>query len=256
MEIIFHAIGIEIPNKTAFHNLAENAERNGEASIAERPGRIVRGSCWRIGFGLEVWTTLNESESGEVFYTHCRPAFRARRSQILSDWRLSETKGDAVVEGFVEKHPAKISFQLQNLTEISARRFEQKFLRVGLCGLAYRAEISTTRKNFFRKPAARNPKINQADWHLRGEILAFDKIRNLFSNTDLFWIQLDLGSFELEILINQRALAGDLRIGANIEADIWLQGHIAGQVVSHSNYEGVDWSQNSSDFWRKLKREN
>lgn len=257
MEIVFNAIGIEIQNKTAFCDLAENAGRNGEASASARPGGIIRGRCWRIGFGLEVWTNFNESETGAIFYSDCRPAFRARYTQILSNWFLSETGGEIAVEGWVEKHLTKIIFQLQNLTETNAQRFEQKLLRVGLCGLAYRAEISAAKEKFLWKPSSENSGTGQADWQLRGKILAFDKLRNPFTNKDLYWIYLDLDCFKLEILVNKYALTGsDLQIGASLEADVWLQGHIANQKISHSSYEGVDWSQRTSDFWKKFKREN
>ncbi len=253
MEIVFNAIGIDVPNEAAFQNLARNAGRNGEASIAARSGRIVRGRCWRIGSGLEVWTDFNESETGEISYSHCRPAFRARHTQILSDWFLLETKGDIAVEGCIGKSATKIFFQLQNLTEINSQKFEQKTLRVGLCGLAYRAELSTKKDDFFRT----KPKQRKADWHLCGKILAFQTIRNPFTHKDLYWIYLDLNDFELEVLVNQCDLrGGDLQIGRSVEADVWLQGHIVSQSMLNSNYEGVDWSQGASEFWKKFKREN
>ena len=256
MEMVFKTIGIEIPNKTAFHNLAENAERNGEASIAARAGRIVRGSCWRIGFGLEVWTTFNESETGEIFYSNCRPAFRARQTQILSDWSLSETKGEVAVEGCIEKSSTKILFRLQNLTEINSPILEQKTLKIGLCGLAYRAVTSTKREKLFRQTAEKS-KTQRADWHLRGTIRAFDEIRNAFTNQDLSWLRLDAGDFDLEILVSRNVLqGGDLQIGKNVEADVWLQGHIAAPGNLNSSYEGIDRSQNPVDFWNEFRRAN
>lgn len=252
MEINFNAIGIDVPNEAAFQNLARNAGRNGEASIASRSGRIVRGSCWRIGFGLEVWTDLNESETGEIFYSRCRPAFRARRAQILSEWILSETKNDIAVKGFVGKSATKIFFQLQNLTETSPRKFEQKVLQIGLCGLAYQAEISTGEDKIFRTLTGRR----KFDWHLRGKIRAFQTIRNPYTRRDLYWIHLGLSDFELEILVNRGDLRGDLHVGASVEADVWLQGHIVLPSAVNSNYEGIDQSRGAFEFWKHFKKEN
>ena len=259
MEIVFNAIGIEVPNKTAFNNLAEDAEKRGEASLSTRPGGIVHGRCWRIGLGLEVWTILSETKSGEVFYADCRPGFRARYTQILSDWTLSEAVGEAVVEGFTEFQTVKVFFKLQNLTEISHTKFEQKLLKVGLCGLAYRAEALTEEEKTCWKPAAsENAEADQADWILCGKILAFDELRNPFTGSDLYWIHLDLGNFRLEILVNKRALGGekDLKIGSSLKAKVWLQGHVGSQSTFYSSYEGVDWSQKTVDFWKTFKREN
>ncbi len=257
MEIVFNAIGIEVPNQTAFNNLAENAEKRGEASLSMRPGVVIHGRCWRIGLGLEVWTIFNESETGEVFYTDCRPGFRAHYMQILKDWSLSEAKDEAVIEGYTKNNATKVSFQLQNLTEINPKRFEQKLLRIGLCGLAYHAEVLAAEKKSFWKSAAKNSDSDAADWKLCGKITAFSTLRNPFTGNDLYWIHLDLNSFKLEILVNRHSLHGsDLQIGKSVKAKVWLQGHIAGQAEFYSNYEGVDWSHRTVDFWKSFKRQN
>lgn len=258
MEIVFNAIGIEIPDDAAFNNLAEDAEKRGEASLSTRPGGVIHGRCWRIGFGLEVWKILYQSKNGEIFSADCRPGFRARYTQILSDWSLSETGGEAAVEGYTENQGVRIFFQLQNLTEISSTKFEQKLLRIGLCGLAYRADVlAANAESYWKSSAAENPAGGNADWRLCGKILAFNALRNPLTGSNLYWIQLDLSSFELEILVNQHALGGsELKVGASLRAEIWLQGHVASQSTFYTNYEGVDWSSNTVDFWKKFKREN
>jgi hypothetical protein len=151
-------------------------------------------------------------------------------------------------------------FQLQNLTEIGANVLEEKTLRVGLCGLAYRAEISRETTEPFWKSydeIALNVVENENDWRLGGRVIAFDTLRNPQSGNDLFWIYVDLGELQLEILVNQRALHGEkLKIGAFIKADIWLQGHILSEKIKRSLYEGVDWSTRTIDFWNSFKKPN
>ena len=110
---IFNAIGLEIPKEKTLSDLAEDAEIRGEATHSARYDRVVHGRCWRIGLGLEVWTILNESETGEVFYAGCRPAFRSRYPQKISDCVLYEYEnGRTIVEGRIVNHRDKIFFQL------------------------------------------------------------------------------------------------------------------------------------------------
>ncbi len=257
---IFNAIGLKIPKGKTLSDLAEDAERKGEASLSTRPSCVIHGRCWRIGFGLEVWTILYESETGEVFFADCRPGFRARYTQNLSDWSLFETEaeGEAAIEGYTENYGVKVFFQLQNLTEAAAGNFEQKKLTVGLCGLAYHAEVSAREEKSYWKSSKTNAsKTDKTNWHLCGKVIEFNALRNPFSGSDLYWIHLDLGNFELEILVNRHALTGsDLCVGATIKAKIWLQGHIASRSTFYSNYEGVDWSVNPVDFWKQFKKQN
>ena len=94
-------------------------------------------------------------------------------------------------------------------------------------------------------------------WKVAGTILAFDTIRNPQSGNDLYWIYVGMGSANLEILVNHRALRGRApRIGAFIEADIWLQGHILKETTKRNGYEGVDWSVHIADFWKTLRKPN
>ena len=119
--------------------------------------------------------------------------------------------------------------------------------------MAYRAEVLAAEDESYWKSSA----ADNANCHLCGKILAFNAIRNPLTGNDLYWIRLDLNNFELEVLVNQHALIGSkLQIGASLKAEVWLQGHAAGQSAFRSNYEGVDWSQRTIDFWKKFKRQN
>lgn len=264
MEIAFDAIGLEIPNETAFNNLAEDAKTRGEASRLTRKSGILHGRCWRLGLGLEVWTVLYESETGEVFYADCRPGFRARYRQKINPWVLTEfdEEGEALIHGFIEDSDTEVLFELQNLTEVSVKNFQKTALNVGLCGLAHRAEVlpnaqpkhwKTSKKNFSSSALPKNENV----WNLCGEIISFSAIRNPLSGGDLYWIYLSLADFELEVLVNQRTLRGaDLQIGAMITADVWLQGHIISESTRDDLYEGVDYTRRTVEFWQTFKKNN
>lgn len=263
MEITFEAIGLEVPNETAFHDLAEDVGKRGEVSRLPRKSGVLHGRCWKLGEGLEVWTVLYESQTGEVFYADCRPGFRARFAQRISPWIMTEfdEEGEAIVHGFIEDTEREVLFALQNLTEVQSSIFQQNTLLVGLCGLAHRAEVLSTQyvlpywKSY--DELAVNVIENEHYWSLCGEVIGFRAVRNPFTGSDLYWIYLNLGDFNLEILVNQRTLAGEnLFVGAFIKADIWLQGHIVNEPARRSAYEGVDHSVRTVDFWKKFKRFN
>ncbi len=261
MEIAFDAIGLEIPNKKAFNNLAEDAGKRGEASLLTRKSGVLHGRCWRLGEGLEVWTALYESETGEVFHADCRPGFRARFRQRINPWIMTEfdEAGEAIVHGFIEDTEAEVLFELQNLTEVSAKNFQRNVLCVGLCGLSYRAEVVEKADKHWKstQKTSKNFGKSENDWSLCGEIISFNAFRNPFSGSDLYWLHLSLPDFELEVLVNQKTLQGeDLHIGAMIKADIWLQGHIISESTMFSRYEGVDYMHRTVDFWKKFKLTN
>ena len=260
---IFNAIGLQFPKGKTINDLAQNAEKLGEASVSTRPGCVLYGHCWRIGAGLEVWTILYKSGDGEVFYADCRPGFRAKYTQNIESWVLyeDEVEGDAAIAGKIEDFSTEVFFQLQNLTEVSPKNFERDILRVGLGGLALRAEVVVEGTDFLWQPlceTAENSDAEETYWRLRGKILAFETVRNTYSEKGLYWIHLELKNFNLEILVNQKDLrgAGDLRVGKYIEADIWLQGHVVSQSTYFSSYEGIDWSSHPADFWKSFKRQN
>lgn len=261
MEIAFDAIGFEIPNENAFHDLAETVGKCGEVSVLSRKDGVLHGRCLKFGAGLEVWTCVYETGKGEVVYTDCRPAFRARYAQKISPWALTESdKGKSVVHGFIEDTNAEVLFQLQNLTEVGAAVFEQNTLNVGLCGLAYRAGIFPKSDEYAWKSydeAAVNVIEEENYWNVAGRIIAFDSLRNPQSGSDLYWIYVGMGAANLEILVNQRHLRGRKpQIGAHVEADVWLQGHILNQAKTRNGYEGVDRSTRTSDFWKNLRKPN
>lgn len=258
MEIGFDAIGLEISNRKAFNNLAENAEKRGEVSSVACKSGILHGHCWRLGEGLEVWTVLYESETGEVFHADCRPGFRAQFTQRLSPWISNEfdEEGEVLVHAFIEDTDTEILFELQNLTETGEENFRQRILTVGLCGLAYRAEVSgEKRKCIWKMPIEKETK-NENDWSLCGKILDFRTLNNSVSGSVLYWIYLDLADFRLEILVNRRALKGELKRGASLHAEVWLQGHIVGESTLRAAYEGVDYSVRPSTYWQKFKKLN
>jgi len=262
MEIAFDAIGLEVPNENAFNNLAEDVKERGEASHVARKSGVLHGRCWRLGLGLEVWTVLYESETGEVFYADCRPGFRARFVQSINPWVMTEfdEEGEALIHGYIEDSETEVLFELQNLTEVSAANFQKTDLNVGLCGLAYSAEVlQKTAQKYWKsfEDVSSSAAKKENVWSLCGEIIAFNALRNPFSGSDLFWIHLDLADFELEILVSQRTLQGnELSIGAMIKADVWLQGHIISQSTKYARYEGVDYSCRTIDFWKKFKKTN
>jgi hypothetical protein len=73
----------------------------------------------------------------------------------------------------------------------------------------------------------------------------------------LFWIHLDLERLKLEVLVNQRALRGaPLEVGATMEAEVWLQGHVLDERALRSRYEGVDYAYTVGSFWGALKKSN
>ena len=143
MNPTFETIGLEVPSEKAFNYLAERAGDQGEPTQLNRRGAVLHGRCWKLGEGLEVWTVLYESGSGDVFYADCRPGFRARYIQTITPWALTEydEEGEAVIHGYREGTDCEVLFELQNLTEVGPAGFRAQELHIGLCGLAYRARV-------------------------------------------------------------------------------------------------------------------
>ena len=98
---------------------------------------------------------------------------------------------------------------------------------------------------------------HENDWSLSGRIIAFKPLRNPLSGGELFWIHLDVDRIKLEVLVNQRALrGGSLAVGATLDAEVWLQGHVLDEHALRSRYEGVDYAHSPASFWRGLRRRN
>ena len=269
MEETFEAIGLNVPSRKAFNHLAERAGSYGEATRLMRRGAVLHGRCWKLGDGLEIWTVLYEPDTGDIFYADCRPSFRARHTQRITPWALTEytEEGEAIVHGFCAGTETEVLFELQNLTEVGADGFRASELLVGLCGLAYRARIigehqaksKQAKELTWWKPLEQIDVARagyENDWGLCGRVIAFKPLRNPLSGSDLLWIYLDLDIFKLEILINRRALRGTLKIGALITAEVWLQGHVLDPRALQTRYEGVDRSVSLVEMWSNLWRRN
>src|SRR5438552_2056478 len=135
MNATFETIGLEVPSEKAFNFLAERAGDQGEPTQLSRRGAVIHGRCWKLGEGLEVWTVLYESGTGDVFYANCRPGFRARYTQRITPWALTEydEEGEAVIHGYAEGTETDVLFELQNLTEVGSS---------GFCACAMKARIA------------------------------------------------------------------------------------------------------------------
>ena len=262
MDATFETIGLEVPSEKAINFLAERAENQGEPTRLLRRGAVLHGRCWKLGEGLEVWTVLYESGTGDVFYANCRPGFRARYMQRIAPWALTEydEEGEAVVHGYCDDTDSEVLFELQNLTEVGAAGFRAPALHVGLCGLAYRARICARGLNSRWLPlerAAPSRAAHENDWSVRGRVLAFKPLRNPLSGSELYWIYLDLEKLKLEVLVNTRALTGGwLHVGATLSAEVWLQGHVFDDRALRLRYEGVDRASVVGSFWSRFSRSN
>jgi hypothetical protein len=262
MDATFETIGLEVPSEKAINFLAERAENQGEATQLTRRGAVLHGRCWKLGEGLEVWTVLYESGTGDVFYANCRPGFRARYAQRIAPWALTEydEEGEAVIHGYCDGTDTEVLFELQNLTEVGTEGFRAPGLQVGLCGLAYRARVCAREMDARWLPlerAAPSRAAHENDWIVRGRVIAFKPLINPLSGSDLYWLYLDLGRLKLEVLVNARALTGArLRIGATISAEVWLQGHVLDSRALRQQYEGVDQTCSAADLWSHFLRHN
>lgn len=262
MDEMFEAIGLEVPSEKDFNHLAERAGDQGEPTRLSRRGAVLHGRCWKLGEGLEVWTVLYESGTGEIFYADCRPGFRARYTQRISPWALTEydEDGEAIVHGYCDATETEVLFELQNLTEVGPEGFRAHELHVGLCGLAYRARVCARDTASRWQPLeqfAPSRAAHENDWSLCGRVISFKPLRNPLSGSELYWVYLDLERFKLEVLVNRRALrGGKLEAGSMLAAEVWLQGHVLDRRAMLSRYEGADASYSLADIWGGLKRRN
>ena len=262
MDATFETIGLEVPSEKAINFLAERAENQGEASQLTRRGAVLHGRCWKLGEGLEVWTVLYESGTGDVFYANCRPGFRARYMQRIKPWALTEydEEGEAVIHGYCDGTETEVLFELQNLTEVGASGFRAPALHVALCGLAYRARVCTRGMESRWLPlerAAPSRAAHENDWIVRGRVIAFKPLVNPLSGSELYWVYLDLERLKLEVLVNARSLSGaKLQPGATLSAEVWLQGHVLDARALRLQYEGVDHTYDTADLWSHFARKN
>jgi hypothetical protein len=258
---LFESIGFEIDDEDSYNLLAEHTETSGERSRIHRIDATLHGRCWKLGYGLEVWSILRERHS-EIYYADCRPSFRSRYVRVIQPWELIEydEDGEAIVQGSVQGG-AEVVFELQNLTELNPHIFRETKLRVGLAGLAYTAQVQPPQDRIYRFDLAEQlPEFAgeacENDYIIAGRVLAWREIKNPITSTVLVWIYVDAAKIRLEILTSARALRGQLKNGTWIAANVWLQGHVLEEAEITARYEGVDHDYETSDFWAPLRRDN
>jgi hypothetical protein len=267
MAELFEAVGFSITDENSYNSLVEFVDAHGQRSRAQRGKAALHGRCWKLGDGLEIWSIVYES-GPELYYADCRPAFRSRYVRTILPWELIEydEDGEAIVCGSMQSGP-DVVFELQNLTELNQNLFREGYLHVALAGLAYSAYIDpVTNSNHEMNYPHRFVLAEQIaelaedacenDYVISGHILAWRDIQNSVTGNDLVWIYVDAAKIRLEILVNRRALRGELKIGAAITANVWLQGYVLEQADISARYEGVDREYEPSDFWTRLRRDN
>src|SRR5262245_48504346 len=230
---IFDAIGFELPDEDSYDVLAEYAELNGERSLVYRGSAALHGRCWKLGRGLEVWSILY-GNGDDMYYADCRPAFRSRYPRTIKPWELIEYEegGEAIVRGSLSG--TEVAFELQNITSVNPRVFQQPRLDVALAGLAYSAHVQrpggsvaeTGRFEPIEKKPPESEEICENDYLISGSIRAWREIQNPVTGSELIWIYLDASKICLELLVNRRSLRGRLKIGSLVTARLWLQGHV------------------------------
>ena len=268
MAELFEAIGFEVADEHSYNLLVEYVENNGLRTRTQRGEAALHGRCWKIGDGLEVWSIVYERGS-ELYYADCRPAFRSRYVRTVLPWELVEydEDGEAIVRGRLPGAP-EVVFELQNLTELDEAVFRESHLHVGLAGIAYAARVQPSAE---LKPVTGAPlyrfelaerlegfadKACENDYVVSGRVLSWRDVKNSVTAAELIWIYVDAGSIRIEVLANRRALRGDLKVGAEITANIWLQGHVLEERDISARYEGVDHDYEQADFWAGLRRGN
>ena len=179
-----------------------------------------------------------------------------------SEVRVYDEDGEPIVHGYCDGTETEVLFELQNLTEVGPEGFRAQELYVGLCGLAYRARVSSASRGEPARwqtleEAAPSRAAHENDWSLAGRVVSFKPLRNPLSGGELYWVYLDLERLKLEVLINRRALRGDaLSVGATLSAEVWLQGHVLDRRALLSRYEGRDATVPRSQLWSHLRRRN
>ena len=267
MTELFASVGVQVTDETSYNSLIEYVDAAGLRSRAMRGKTTLHGRCWKLGDGLEVWAVLFE-QSDESYFADCRPAFRSRYPRAMLPWELIEydEDGEAVIEGTLHGGPDVI-FELQNLTEIPAIEWRASHLHVAIAGLAYSAHVTnypdavTEQYCLYRFVNASEieglaEQACENDYVLNGRVLAWRALRNPATGAELFWVHVDAGAIRLEVIVNQRALHGQLKIGAAFSASVWLQGHVLLDAELEARYEGVDPDYLIGDFWGRLRRSN
>jgi hypothetical protein len=267
MAELFEAVGFKIVDENSYNSLVEYVDSHGQRTRAQRGNATLHGRCWKLGDGLEIWSIVYEC-GPELYYADCRPAFRSRYVRTILPWELIEydEDGEAIVRGCIRGGP-DVVFELQNLTELNQSLFREGHLHVALAGLAYSAYVEPVAgpNHEMDYPHSFVPAEQVAelasdacenDYVISGHTLAWRDIQNTVTGNDLVWIYVDAAGIRLEILVNRRALRGELKIGAAITANVWLQGHVLEQADISARYEGVDQEYEPGEFWTRLRRHN
>jgi hypothetical protein len=266
MAELFEAIGFEVADEHSYNLLVEYVETNGQRTRTQRGDAALHGRCWNWGWagGLGCFTN-----AGLTYYADRRPAFRSRYVRTILPWELVEydEDGEAIMRGGVPG-AAEVVFELQNLTELGDAVFRESNLNVALAGIAYAARVQATpeSKQIPDPPAYRfelaerlegfADKACENDYVISGRVLSWRDLRNPVTAAELVWIYVDAAVIRVEVLVNRRALRGELTIGAEITANIWLQGHVLAEGDISARYEGVDQDYEQADFWSRLRRGN
>jgi hypothetical protein len=256
----FDAIGFRISDEPAWQTLAEQAHQHGSGSRTPRDQTTLHGYCWNLGEGLEVWTILHESKEG-LFYADCRPGFRSRHTYRLHPWEITEyeEEGEAVVRGLVEGSEVELTFELQNLTEMTLEMFRERVLTAAVAGLAYHVRVSPRplEPQFLPiEKATPRRRVAENDYSARGQVLDWREISNPRTNTNLVWLYAGFGRIRMELLVNRADIKGELCKGSWFAAELWLQGHVLTDKEIQALYEGVDAEFPPGDYWVIFRREN
>lgn len=258
---IFDVIGFKLPDEASYQQLAETARQRGTPSAISRRGAIIQGYCWPIVEGVEIWTILHESKEG-VYFADCRPAFRNDRTYEVTSWEIIEfiEDGEALVSGRIQN--VDLIFELQNFTELNELVYNQPSLTAHLSGLCSRVKILDA--NSIPRISPLSPaqtsqasnKFAENDYLINGKILSWCELINPITQTEIVWLEVQVGEFQIELLVNREQCKGTLSEGAWISAEAWLQGYIVCPQEQQSKYEGLDISIPLAEHWSVLKREN
>ncbi|MFN0085112.1 MAG: DUF3881 family protein [Blastocatellia bacterium] len=255
----FSAIGFNVTDRDSYQGLAEEAHRRGTGSRVKRDHGTMHGYCWSVGGGVEIWTVLYETREG-IFYSDCRPAFRAKHLFSLYPWEIIEYEedGEAVARGVSANGGMEILFELQNITEINPADYRERPITVALAGLAYRAQINQRAGQPTFLPLEKvypRRKVLENDYAVRGRILSWREVRNPHTTSDLIVIDVDAEKIRIEVVANRAELKGKLVRGAWLSAEVWLQGHILTDREMEMRYEGIDREVSPDLMWRKFRRD-
>ncbi len=258
---IFDVIGFKLPDEASYQQLAEAARQRGMHSAVARRNAIMQGYCWPIVEGVEIWTILHESKDG-VYLADCRPAFRNARTYDVTAWEILEfiEDGEALVSGRIQH--LDLIFELQNFTELTELVYHQPTLTAHLSGLCSRVKILDTNPNPRFSPLNPTPtsqaasKYAENDYLINGQVLAWRELVNPMTQIKLVWLDVQVGEFRIELLVNREQCKGTLAEGAWIVAEAWLQGYIVCPQEQQAKYEGLDSSIPLAEHWSVLKREN